>query len=154
MHGPTSSFIFTLHVVTPHRPFSHWVPSARSGTLSCPSPAQNPTTSSFLIHMSAFTFCSHSVLALLLTRIPSTLRSHKRLGFLLLSIAISCKNYHNSLHSTISVTDTSFSIPQISIFLILSLLVCLNYLISVPTNLLSHVVNTVQLSEQYSTVGR
>jgi hypothetical protein len=69
---------------------------------------------------------SHSTPTLLLHHNHSTLLSHKSLGFLLLSILIRCPNHLSSLLSNISVAGTLFSILQISLFLILSLLVCSN----------------------------
>jgi len=68
---------------------------------------------------------SHSTFTLCLPCIPATLLSHKCLGCLLLSTLIRCPNQLSSLLSTISVTGTSFSIPQIWLFLFyLFLFVC------------------------------
>ena len=65
---------------------------------------------------------SHSTLILPLPHIPSTPLSHKCLGFLFLSILIRCPNHLSLLLSNISVTGTLFSILEIWLFLILSLL--------------------------------
>ena len=99
VQGPKSSINFRLPVLIPCCPFRHRVPSARSRMLSCPSPAQSQIFPFSLVsfHIGS----SHSTLTLPLPRIPSTLHSHKSLGFLLLSILIRCPNHLSSLLLTI-----------------------------------------------------
>jgi len=109
-------------------PFRHQVSSGWSRKLSCPSPAQSHNVKFFPFSFVSFHIrSSHSTLNLPLPRIPWTLISHKCLCFLLLSILIRCPNHLCSFLSTISVTGTSINIPQIWLFLILSLLVFLKY---------------------------
>lgn len=67
--------------------------------------------------------CSHSTLCLPLLRVLQLYISHTFLGFLLLSILIRCPDHLNSLLSTVLVTGSSFTIPLIWVFIILSLLV-------------------------------
>ena len=123
--GPTLSSSSCSHVLLPFQT-SSFIRPIQKAFLSFASPVSQRKFFPFSF-VSFHIWSSHSTLTLPLHRIPSPFLSHKCLGFLLLSIRIRCPNHLCSFLSTISVTGTSIDIPQIWLFLILSLLVFLKH---------------------------